>query len=397
MGIFKKFMWSRVSRKKRMQLFWLAIIVLSLIVLVFILSNPLKGFANLANEYQSETESNVENNATGLDQFAQNMQQEQDFSIRDFISNLFRKKQESSLELTAAGEEPQNEPEEESISSVSGELVVRFVDVGQGDCTLITQGEDAVMIDTGYYMQKEACESALYSAGISNFSLILTHPDADHIGNADALCRDFYVSEVLMPDFKSNTTVYEINMKAFEDTGTPYEYVAAGDEYILGGAKIRFFGPVTLPEDPEDTNNASLMMKIEFGDTSFLIIGDAEIEEQEETFKWAKDNKFDLSCDVLKCGHHGSWNSLYEPLYRAAGASHYIISCGRDNEYGHPSDSVIKYLERSGGTYYLTEGRYGIPGRGTITATSNGSAVRWSFSDDEAGDDSLIDTIMNAA
>lgn len=280
--------------------------------------------------------------------------------------------------LPAENPLPAATPEKDH-ADVTGELVVTFVDVGQGDCTFIQQGDEAVMIDTGYWMQKEACESILYENQCSEFKLILTHPDADHIGNADALTNDFFVQQVLMPDKASDTTVYEIDMRAFRETSTPYEYVQAGDSMMIGDAKLSFFGPVTIPEDPEDTNNASLMMKLEFGDTAFIFIGDAEPEEEEEAFSWALSNGFDLSCDVFKCGHHGSWNSLYEPLYEAADADYYIISCGSDNEYGHPSESVLDYIDHMGGICYLTETRGDIEGKGNITVTSDGTSLTWAF------------------
>ena len=260
----------------------------------------------------------------------------------------------------------------------SGTLTVTYVDVGQGDCTVITQGDESMMIDTGYWFKQEECESALYEKGISQLKyLVLTHPDADHIGNADALVRDFAVDTVILPNIDSDKDVYRIDMDAFETYNIPIQRVQAGDTLTLGDAVLHIFGPVTIPEEPEDMNNASVMIKLEFGRTGFLFIGDAEVEEEEEAVEWAAENGIDLHADVLKCGHHGSWNSMYLPLYEAAGADTYIISCGTDNEYGHPSDKVLQYIEERGGNIYLTQSRNGIEGKGNIMAVSDGQSVEW--------------------
>ena len=256
------------------------------------------------------------------------------------------------------------------------DLTVRYIDVGQGDCTVISAGGEHMMIDTGYWYKQEECESALYANGISELKyLVLTHPDADHIGNADAVTRDFMVDEVLMPDKESDTTVYKIDMDAFALYNVPVRHISAGDRLTLGDAVIDVLGPVHIPEDPEDTNNASIVMRLVYGGTSFLFLGDAEQEEIADVMAFCEKTEKSLASDVMMLPHHGSGGSFNRMLYSVVGAKYYIISCGSDNEYGHPAPSVIRELQARDGKILLTQSRDGLNGSGTITVTTDGAKV----------------------
>lgn len=268
----------------------------------------------------------------------------------------------------------------ENTPAVPGtKLRIEYIDVGQGDSTLLTCGSESMLIDTGKVSAKDNVESALYENGVSELKyLVLTHPDADHIGFADDIIADFAVDSVIMPDKDNDTTTYKIDMQAISSYSVPVIHPSAGEHYSLGGADIEVFGPINIPSG-DDTNNASLMMRISYGNNAFLFIGDAEMEEEEEAYSWACSSGMDLRCDVFKCGHHGGSNSVYDPLYDSVSAKYYIVSAGASNKYGHPSDATLNYIAQLGGEVYLTETRNGIEGRGNITVESDGNALEWSF------------------
>lgn len=215
------------------------------------------------------------------------------------------------------------------------ELRVRFLDVGQGDCALVTCGGEALLVDGGPSSASSKVYAVLDTLGIGRLDYIVaTHPDADHCGGiAGALnyadCGRFYCS------------VAQHDTKTFQGVlrhlgATPVTVPRVGESFSLGGARVEFVGPV---ESSRDSNSGSLVCLLTYGETSFLFTGDAESES--ETAMVAAGTVSDV--DVLKVGHHGS-DSSSSPGFLAAVLPEYaVISVGR-NGYGHPAAEALQRL-----------------------------------------------------
>lgn len=167
-----------------------------------------------------------------------------------------------------------NEHSDTAQASGGQQLTVHYIDVGQGDATLITLGEHAMLIDAGpqdsgtklqLYLQKQDINSLDY--------VILTHPDADHIGGADVILTKFRCGQVMMNGQTKDTACYRDVEAALTYKGYQATTPAAGSSYLLGDAKFTVLGPVQMTED---ANNASIAVLLTYGDTRFLFTGDAQ-------------------------------------------------------------------------------------------------------------------------
>lgn len=242
-------------------------------------------------------------------------------------------------------------------------LVVRFIDVGQGDCTLITCGGQSLLVDGGPSDSSSKIYSILKRLEISNIDYVVaTHPDADHIGGLSgaltaSTCGAFYCSTQA-----SDTKTFESLLARVERQGFSVQVPAAGDSFALGGATVTFVGPVA--HDPESENNNSLVLRVVFGSTSFLLTGDAE-EEEERSLVAAR---VDLRADVLKVAHHGSSSSSTTAFLRKVNPSYAVISVG-ENNYGHPTSATIGRLESVGAQILRTDES------GSVIMTSDGASI----------------------
>ncbi len=258
-------------------------------------------------------------------------------------------------------------------TATSGELKVRYIDVGQGDCTLVSCGGEYLMIDGGPSKQSNEVYSILERMGVSHLDYVIaTHPDADHIGGlAGALnyatCGTFY-SSVTQHDTKTFANV----VKYLGDT--PITVPQVGDFFYLGDAVVTFVGPVESYDD--DTNNNSLVCRIDYGSTSFLFTGDAEQESESDMVK----SGVNIEADVLKVGHHGSSSSTSKTFLDAVSPTYAVISVGADNSYGHPTSKTLSRLEKAGVEVYRTDEL------GSVIAVSDGSTITFGHTTDKVSD-----------
>lgn len=242
-------------------------------------------------------------------------------------------------------------------------LIVRFIDVGQGDCALITCGGQSLLVDGGPSGASSKVYSILKRLEISNIDYVVaTHPDADHIGGLSgaltaSTCGAFFCSTQT-----SDTKTFESLLSRVERQGLSVQVPAAGDSFALGGATVTFVGPVE--QDPDSENNNSLVLRVVFGSTSFLLTGDAE-EEEEQSLVAAG---VDLSADVLKVAHHGSSSSSTRSFLRRVNPTYAVISVG-ENSYGHPTESTINRLESVGAQILRTDES------GSVIIASDGASI----------------------
>lgn len=252
----------------------------------------------------------------------------------------------------------------------SGEMQVTFLDVGQGDCTIVrTEGHNMV-IDTGNNNKGSVVVEWLQEQGITELDyLVLTHPDADHIGGADDVLRAVKVDTVLMPDVENDTVTYEEVAELIEEQQIPVIYPAVGEQYTLGDAGFTILCPQPDEVSESDLNGSSVGMKLVHGSNSFVMCGDAEEASEGRMVDTFGDA---LEADVLKCGHHGSSTATSDAFLAAVDPIWAVISCGAGNSYGHPHQEVLTKLEDGDVQVYRTDLL------GTITAVSDGEQITWS-------------------
>ncbi len=270
-------------------------------------------------------------------------------------------------EFTATNDEPQTS---ESVTEDS--FAVHFVDVGQGDCTLVESSGRYLLIDAGENGHETEVLNYLRSMGIEKLDYIIaTHQHSDHIGGLPEVLSEFDCDNIIMPRLTKEQTptnsTYTAFLKAVQASEAKVISAKPGLSYDLGGATFEILGPVT--DDAEDINSMSAVTKITYGESSFLITGDAETEEELEII----DSGADLDCDVLRAGHHGSSTSSCKDFLNAVTPEICVVSCGADNDYGHPHDKAMNRIKKH------TEEIYRTDICGSIVMSSDGENIDISY------------------
>ena len=249
---------------------------------------------------------------------------------------------------------------EESTSGISyssgelGEVEYHFIDVGQGDATLIRTPEGDILIDAGENSAEEDLKTYLDLCGVDVlYYAIFTHPDSDHIGGADMVLEEYEVLNVIKPDFEKTTKVYKAMMDAIAAEGCKVYNALPGETYSLGEFDMFVFGPD--PANKElDSNNSSIVIKATWGNTTAMLTGDAEKPAEESILRTY--SGAELGSTLLKMGHHGSRTSSTEAWLAAVRPTIAIISCGRDNSYGHPhAEALARIKPYVGESIYRTD------------------------------------------
>ena len=242
-----------------------------------------------------------------------------------------------------------------------GELRVSFIDVGQGDSEFIElPNGETLLIDAGTNETGADVVNYIESLGYSSIDYVVgTHPHEDHIGGLDDVIRTFDVESVYMPKVTADTKTFEDVLDAVAEKGLSINTAKAGVSIVDGeDLSVKMLAPVL--DEYDNTNDYSAVIKVVYGDTSFLFTGDAE--------QYAEDLiTGDVDSDVLKVGHHGSSTSTGEAFLERVSPSYAVISCGFDNSYGHPHTETIEKL--GGIPVFRTDEM------GTIVATSDGSEI----------------------
>ena len=249
-------------------------------------------------------------------------------------------------------------------------LKVHFIDVGQGDATLIQQiNQDNtynMLIDAGNNGDGEYLVEYLKDQGVKTLDYIIgTHPHSDHIGGLDDVIKGFQVGAIIMPKVMANTRTFEEVMEAVSNKGLSITSPVPGTSYPLGEAEFTILAPNS--DDYASLNDYSIANRIVFGSNSFIFTGDAEALSEEEILN--NFNKRDLASDVFKLAHHGSSTSNTEDFLEAINPSYGIISCGQDNSYGHPHREIMAQLKARNILVFRTDLH------GTIVINSDGKDI----------------------
>lgn len=243
------------------------------------------------------------------------------------------------------------------------DLKVHFIDVGQGDSIFVElpNGQN-MLIDAGEKEYKTKVESYIKDCGYSKIDfLVASHPHSDHISGLAHIVDSFDINNVYMPKVSHNTKTFEKLLQAISDKGLKIKNAVAGENMLKeDNLSMDIIGPVEI--DEEELNNSSAVIKLTYGETSFLFLGDAEKEELNSI-------KADMSATVLKVAHHGSKTSTYTEFLNKVRPSVAVISVNDENSYNHPNKDVVKMLEQSGAKLYRTDFD------GTVVVTSNAEKV----------------------
>lgn len=226
---------------------------------------------------------------------------------------------------------------------------VEYIDVGQGNSVLIQCDGQYMMIDGGPSSASATVYTILKDNNIKTIDLMIaTHPDADHIGGLSGALNYSKVDTFWCPVNKHDTKTFKSVEKYLDKQGKSIVMPAAGDTYSLGNATVTVLGPIY---NNSETNNMSIVTRVTYGNTSFLFMGDAEEEEEEDILR--RNNN--LKSDVLMVGHHGSNSSTSNKLLKAVKPQYAVISVGKDNSYGHPTEDTLKKLSSADVTVYRTD------------------------------------------
>lgn len=246
-------------------------------------------------------------------------------------------------------------------------LTVSYINVGQGDATLISKGSFHMLIDAGNNSKGKTVAEYLKNAGVKKLNILVgTHPDSDHVGGLDDVIKSIPVDTVYMPEAKKTTKTYQDVLSALKSKKKKANMPEIGKEYIYDeNLVIRFLSP---KKNYKDANNNSLVVQAAYGKNRFLFMGDAEEEAEEDILKQG----YDIQCDVLKLGHHGSYTATGEAFLKKADPVYGVISCGKGNSYGHPHAEVMARLEDEDVQVYRTDTM------GTVRAVSDGKNVTMS-------------------
>lgn len=271
--------------------------------------------------------------------------------------------------LSGCGTGSAGTKEGNTVQEVSEQMEVHFLDVGQGDCTIIKSGEHTMLIDAGNNNKGTEVQEYLQSKGIDKLDYIVgTHPDADHIGGLDIVMKRIENEEILLPDVKKDTRTYEEVIEVANMKNNNIHHPEPGEQYALGEATFTIIAPNGAGY--ESVNDNSIGILLEHGENRFLFVGDAEETSEEEMLE----NEIDLQADVYKVSHHGSRTATTEEFLEAVDPEYAVISSGEGNSYGHPHAEVLNRLRMEGVKTFRTDEQ------GTIVAISDGKEIRFNMS-----------------
>ena len=272
----------------------------------------------------------------------------------------------------------------EQADAPEGAFWVSYLDVGQADAALVYCEGEYMLIDGGNVDDGPYVVTSLHERGVQTLSYVVnSHCDEDHCGGLTDVLEEFDASRVFSSTTAYDTRAFSNFADAAEQQGSAIELPVPGDTLPLGSAVVTILGPL---RDYGDNNENSVVLRIDYGETSFLFTGDIGLEAEDELVE----SGADLSATVLKVGHHGSSGSSGYVFLREVMPEYGVISVGADNTYGHPTDAALSRLRDAGVTLFRTDLQ------GTVTVTSDGRSVSFT-TERSAGEAEINPTILDRA
>lgn len=226
-------------------------------------------------------------------------------------------------------------------------LNITYLDVGQADTILIQNDGHNMLIDAGNNEDGPLLVQYFKEQNITKFDyLIATHPHEDHIGGMDDIVKNFDIDKIYMPDITTTTKTFLDLLDAIEEKNMTFDVPKINQSFTLGHT---LFQVIYTGNDKKNLNNASIVLKASFKNTSYLFTGDATSEVEKKILKK------DIQATVLKVGHHGSKYSTTTTFLEKVNPTYAIISVGKNNSYNHPNQTTLDKLTKRNIEIYRTD------------------------------------------
>ena len=273
----------------------------------------------------------------------------------------------SSTQPDTAEQEAAVEDQEDIVEEPQYDMTVHFLDVGQG-LSILAQSDDQTLIYDGGDSDKSSFVVAyLKEQGVTDIDyLISSHYDSDHVNGLIGCLNAFDVENVICSDYVHDSDTYQSFINTAQSKGLELQHPAVGTAFTFGTGSFEILAPSEI--DQNDSNGNSVAIKLTNGNNSFIFTGDAE--SSSESVMCA--SGINLDCDVLVPGHHGSATATSWEFLEKTVPEYAVISCGVDNQYGHPDKDTMDKLQSMDIQVFRTDKQ------GTITVTSDGTDLTWS-------------------
>ena len=217
-------------------------------------------------------------------------------------------------------------------------MYVSFIDVGQGNCTLLRCGGKTILVDSGEVGVAQTVIGYIKNLNIDTLDCVLvTHPHSDHMGAMTKLLYEFKIKDFIMPEIPEKiiptSRIYEKFLTAVSDNAENVIAAEPGETFSYGEMTVEIFAPL---HDYDDLNDMSAVTRVSYGDTSVMFMGDASATVEKDLLQ----KNVDYSATILNVGHHGSKTSSSEKWLKAVNPKYAVICCGLNNDYGHPHRAV---------------------------------------------------------
>lgn len=254
----------------------------------------------------------------------------------------------------------------EAIAAEEGLLTVTFLDVGQGNAVLVENNGAYMLVDGGDRDYSSFVVSYLEKQGVTELEYVVSsHYDADHLNGIVGALHVYPCETFLGADYVTDTKIYQSLCAVLDEKDISVAHPRPGDNYALGDAEFTIVCPNAY--GALDDNDNSIGIRLEYGDTSFLICGDASADVEWEMIQ----SGLTLESDVYLASHHGSRYSSSQEFLEAVNPKAVVISAGLDNSYGHPTQEVMDRIAQTGAQLYRTDLQ------GTVIVTSDGKKLAW--------------------
>lgn len=245
-------------------------------------------------------------------------------------------------------------------------MQVHFLDVEQGLSIVVQLGDEVLIYDGGDRDTSSFVVSYIEDLGITEIDyMISSHYDSDHLAGLIGCLKSYDVKNVIGSNYEHNSKLYTSFMDAVKDEGLKMQHPEVGTKYAFGDAEITILAP---KEITDDSNANSVAIKLSYGSSDFIFTGDADYGSEREMVA----SGIRLDCEVLSLAHHGSSTGNSSLFLEKTTPEFAVISCGKNNGYGHPHVEVVELLEAMEIDVFRSDVQ------GTVIASTDGVNITWS-------------------